>query len=61
MPQLLALHAQDRALQQEKPPQWEAHALQLESSPRSPQLETAWAQQPRPREAKEYNFKLIFF
>ena len=27
------------AQQQEKPPQWEALALQLESSPRSPQLE----------------------
>ena len=27
------------APQQEKPPQWEAHTLQLESSPHSPQLE----------------------
>ena len=29
------------ALQQEKPPQWEAHAPQLESSPRSLRLEKA--------------------
>ena len=29
------------ALQQEKSPQWEAHALQLESSPRLPQLENS--------------------
>ena len=33
-------------------PQWEAHALQLESSPRSPQLEKAWMQQWRPSAAK---------
>jgi len=30
-----------RALQLEKPPQWEAHRLQLESSPCLPQLEKA--------------------
>ena len=29
------------APQQEKPPQWEVHASQLESSPRAPQLEKA--------------------
>ena len=28
-----------RAPQQEKPPQWKAHVLQLESSPHMPQLE----------------------
>ena len=33
------------ALQQEKPPQWEAHALQLESSPCSLQLNKACMQQ----------------
>ena len=27
------------ALSHEEPPQWESHALQLESSPHSPQLE----------------------
>ena len=32
-----------RALQQEKPPQWEAHTPQLESSPHSLQLEKAQA------------------
>ena len=37
--------------QQEKPPQWETHALQ-QSSPRSPKLEKAHAQQPRPSAAK---------
>ena len=33
------------APQQEKPPQWEAHALQLESNPYLLQLEKAQAQQ----------------
>ena len=32
------------ALQQEKPPQWAAHTLQLESSLPSPQLEKAHTQ-----------------
>ena len=36
---------QAHALQQEKPSQWEALTPQLESSPRSLQLEKAWAQQ----------------
>ena len=41
------------ALQQEKPPQWEAWTLQLESSPCSPQLEkTQCKQQRRPSVAK---------
>ena len=34
-----AMHRIACAPQQEKPPQWEAHAPQLESSPCSPQLE----------------------
>ena len=39
MPQLLKLTCpRAHGLQQEKPPQWEAHALQIESSPHSPQL-----------------------
>ena len=36
----------------EKPPQWEAHAPQLESSPHSLQLEKPCVQQQRPRVAK---------
>ena len=40
------------ALPQEKSPQWGAHALQLESSPRSPQLEKALTQQWRSSTAK---------
>ena len=41
-----------RAPQQEKPPQWEAYAPQWKSSPCSPQLEKARAQQQRPKAAK---------
>ena len=41
-----------RAPQQEKPPQREARTPQLESSPCSPQLEKARAQQRRPSTAK---------
>ena len=41
------------ARQWEKPPQWEAWALQLESSPDSPQLEKAHRQQWRPSTAKK--------
>ena len=40
------------ALQQEKPPQWEARALQLEGGPRSLQLEKKPEQQQRPSTAK---------
>ena len=40
------------APQQKKPPQWEAHMLQLESSPCSQQVEKAGAQQRRPSTAK---------
>ena len=52
MPQLLALHALECALQQEKPPQSEARALQPESSPSSLQLQKAHTQQRRPNSAK---------
>ena len=41
------------ALQQEKPLQWEAHALQR--TPHLPQLETARVQQWRPNTAKNKN------
>ena len=34
-----SMHPRAHALQQEKPPQWEAQALRLESSPHSPQLQ----------------------
>ena len=37
---------------QEKPPQWEARALQPRAGPRSPQLEKACVQQRRPNAAK---------
>ena len=41
-PQLLkCVCPRTHALQQEKPPQWEVHTLQLERSPCSPQLKTA--------------------
>ena len=49
--QLLKPAPRARALQQEKPPQWEAHTPQ-QSSPCSPQLEKACAQQRRPNAAK---------
>ena len=39
-------------LQQEEPPQWDAHAPQLESNPCSPQLEKAHVWQQRPNSAK---------
>ena len=41
-----------RAAQQEKPPQWEARALQQRVAPHSLQLEKARAQQWRPNAAK---------
>ena len=54
VPQLLKpKHPRARALQQEKPPQSEAHALPRESSPHLLQLEKACAQQWRPSKAKE--------
>ena len=57
VPQLLSLHSRACAPQQEKPPQWEARAPQ-QSSPCSPQLEKAHAQQRRPNVAKN---KINFF
>ena len=44
----------------EKPQQWEAHALQLESTPCFPQLEKAFTQQGRPGKAK-INKQFFFF
>ena len=53
VPQLLKpKHPRARALQQEKPPQWEANTPQLESSPHFPQLEKKPVQQQRPSTAK---------
>ena len=43
------------AWQQEKPPQWKAHAPQLERSFHSQQLEKACVQQQRPSKAKNKN------
>ena len=40
------------ALQEEKPPQWEARAMQLESSPCSLQLQKVCTQQQKPSVAK---------
>ena len=51
-PQLLSLRSRARAPQQEKPPQWEARALQRRVTPRSPQLEKVRGQQRRPNTAK---------
>ena len=45
------------ALQQERPPQWEACALQLESGPRSPQLQKKRQQRQRPSTAKNLHQK----
>ena len=50
-----------RALQQEKPPQWEACVLHLENSPHSPQLEKTHMRKPRPSAAKNKTKKYIFF
>ena len=50
------------ALQQEKPPQGEAQALQLESSPCSPQLEKACMQHPtQPKKLNQLIKKKILF
>ena len=45
---LAYMHPIASAPQQEKPLQWEAYALQLNSSPRSLQVEKALIQQQRP-------------
>ena len=42
-----------RALQQEEPPQWEAHIQQQRVAPHSLQLEKAQVQQQRPNAAKK--------
>ena len=48
-----SLHTlQPHALQQEKPPQREAHTLQVKSNPHSPKLEKAHLYQWRPNAAK---------
>ena len=47
------------ASQQEKPPQWEAYALQLESSLHSLQLEKAHVQQQRPSTARNWINKIF--
>ena len=47
-----------RALQQEKPPQWESLRTATKSSPRSPQLEKGRTQQQRPNAAKKQKVKL---
>ena len=47
------------ALQQEKPPQWEAHIPKLENSPHPAQLEKAHKQQRRPSAAKNEKIKWI--
>ena len=65
-PQLLKpAHPKACGLQQEEPPQWEAQAPQLESSPHSLQLEKSpTQQQPRPSTAKNnkyINLKKNFF
>ena len=52
VPQLLSLRSRADAPQLEKPPQREAHTLQLESSPGSLQREKACMQQLRPTTAK---------
>ena len=46
-------HPRARALQLEKPLQWEIRAPQLENGPGSPQLEKACTQQQRPSIAKK--------
>ena len=47
------------APKQEKPLKWDAHALQLESSPQSPQLEKNLTQQQRPSTVKNKETKLL--
>ena len=49
---LKPVYPRSGALQQEKPPQWEANPPQLESSPCSPQPEKKACQQQRPSAAK---------
>ena len=57
-PQLLTWTPRGRALQQEKPPQREAHALQVKSRPLLPTREKAYAQQERPVQPKKSGMEL---
>ena len=56
----IAVHPTACALQQEKPLQWEAHALELERSVHSPPLEKAYVQQWRPSTARKKERKKNF-
>ena len=57
MPQVMKpVHPRAHDLQQEKPPQWEARAPQLERRPCSPQLEKACVHQQRPSTAENSYF-----
>ena len=53
-----ATHSRACALQQEKPPQWEAWVPPLESSPSSLQLEKARVQQWRPSTTKDKSMNI---
>ena len=59
MPLLKPAHPTACALQQEKPPQWEARAPKLETSPGLSQLEKGCVQQQRPSVAKKNSKKFI--
>ena len=59
MPLLKPAHPRACALQQEKPPQWEACAPKLETSPGLSQLEKGCVQQQRPSVAKKNSKKFI--
>ena len=52
VPQLLSLCPRACAPRQEQPPQWEAHARQLESSPHSSQLEKSLSSNEDPAHSK---------
>ena len=57
LPLLKALRPWAQAPQQDKPPQWETHALQLESGPHSLQLEKRLPSNEDPAQPKINNFK----
>ena len=56
---LKALHPWAQAPQQDKPPQWETHTLQLESGPHSLQLEKRLPSNEDPAQPKINHFKKI--
>ena len=58
--QLLSLTSRACALQQDKPPQWEAHIPQPESSPYSPQLEKATKTQCSHKYRNQLFFKVMW-